>query len=441
MALLKQSVGRAFSTVLVTGEVIDPLQSPRGHLYFRLSDGEAEIRTVMWRQDAERLRHELTPGDQITVRGRLDVYPPRGELQLVAMALMQSGKGQKLLALAELKQKLKEEGLFDRPRRPLPAFPKTIGVVTSVGSAVIHDIYQSVQKRFPACQIILSPSSVSGELASRELVQALKRLEGRAEVVVLARGGGSFEELLPFSDETLVREVAGFSVPVIAAVGHGSDSVLLDFVADHTAPTPTAAAVLATPDRVDLARQLTLLRNRAIRGVVRVVQVQRGPLERSSALVKAHHPAKILARARERHRELSERLGRGQDFRLTHLRVRLEQLAGKLGTQRLARLTQAERQRLKTLERRLLHSGARFPVPRRANLTQLTERLKSVGPKSLLKRGFAMVYTGGRLVTGAGGRTQGEELELHFADGRIVADIKRVESTTTEHVTEQPPKL
>jgi exodeoxyribonuclease VII large subunit len=441
MALLKQSVGRAFSTVLVTGEVIDPLQSPRGHLYFRLSDGEAEIRTVMWRQDAERLRHELTPGDQITVRGRLDVYPPRGELQLVAMALMQSGKGQKLLGLAELKQKLKEEGLFDRPRRPLPPFPKTIGVVTSIGSAVIHDIYQSVQKRFPACQIILSPSSVSGELASRELVRALRRLEGRADVVVVARGGGSFEELLPFSDETLVREVARFSVPVIAAVGHGSDSVLLDFVADHTAPTPTAAAVLATPDRAELARRLVLLRNRAIRGVIRVVQERRGPLERSSALVKASHPARIVERARERHQELSRRVGRAQDFRLTQLRTRLDELAGKLGARRWPRLTQAERQRFRTWEKRLRYAGAQFPVTRRDRLTQLAERLRSAGPKNLLKRGFAMVYTGGHLVTGAGGRTPGEELELHFADGRIVADIKRVESITTEHVTDQPPKL
>ena len=441
MALLKQSVGRAFSTVLVSGEVLDPLQSPRGHLYFRLTDGEAEIRAVMWRQDAERLRGPLAPGDQVTVRGRLDVYPPRGELQLVATALMQSGKGQKLLALAELKQRLKEEGLFDRPRRPLPLFPQKIGVVTSVGSAVIHDIYQSVQKRFPGCQIVLSPSSVTGESAAPELVVALKRLEGRVEVVVIARGGGSFEELLPFSDETLIRQVAQFSVPVIAAVGHGSDTVLLDFVADHTAPTPTAAAVLATPDRVDLARQLTLLRNRAIRGVVRVVQEHRSQLERSSVLCKSRHPARTLARTRERHTELRDRLHRVHGFRLQSQRSRLEDLSGKLVAVRLARATEAQRTRLAGLQERLLSSARRLSISRAENLAQLEQRLRSVGPRNLLKRGFAMIYTGSRLVTGIGGRTPGEELELRFADGSIVAEIKKVEPATINHVKDESPKL
>ncbi|MFA7482894.1 MAG: exodeoxyribonuclease VII large subunit [Vulcanimicrobiota bacterium] len=381
--LLKQSVGRAFSAVLVSGEVVDLLCSARGHLYFKLTDGEAEIRTVMWRAEAEKLRFPLRAGDQITVRGRLDVYPPRGDLQLVALALMQSGKGQKLLALEQLKARLKDEGLFDRPRRPLPRFPSSIGVVTSVASAVIHDIYQCVQKRYPACPILLSPSSVSGEFAATELVEALNRLEGLVEVVIVARGGGSFEELLPFSDEALLRSVAAFGVPVVAAVGHGSDTVLLDFVADHTAPTPTAAAVLVTPDRVELARRLTLLRERAVRGVERLLQERRVALRQLSALCQAHHPARSIIRARARHEELRQRLGRAW--------------------------------------------GRNIGSPARERLEQWKERLQTAGPGTLLSRGFSMIYTGGQLVTSIQGRTTGEELELHFADGCIVAEIKRVE--------------
>jgi exodeoxyribonuclease VII large subunit len=431
LALLKQSLGRAFGTVLVSGEVIDPLKSARGHLYFRLSDGQAELKTVMWHKEVQRLRCDLQPGDLVTVRGRLDVYPPRGDLQLVASALMQSGKGQKMLALDQLKKRLKAEGLFDRERRPLPSYPLRLGVVTSTGSAVIHDIYQSIQKRFPACQILLSPSAVTGEAAAEELREALERLKGRVEVVIVARGGGSFEELLPFSNENLVRQVASYPLPVIAAVGHGSDSVLLDLVADHTAPTPTAAAVLATPDREELRRQLTQLRNRSVRGVVRVVQKSRSDLEKAAALCRARHPAESLERAREKHKGLLQRLQRAMDYSMRSDRRGLERLGQALQPALISRRSELQRDQFEQLHGRLQSCGDRLSESKRAALNHLLERLQSVGPKTLLQRGFAMIYTAGELVTGSRGRTPGEELELHFADGRIVAEIKRVEPPQT----------
>lgn len=413
--------------------MIDPLLSARGHLYFRLSDGEAEIKAVMWQSEAKRLRFELRPGDQVTVRGKLDVYPPRGELQLVAAALMQSGKGQKMLALEQLKKKLKGEGLFDRERRALPLFPRKLGVVTSAGSAVIHDIYQSVLKRFPSCEITLSPASVTGESAAVELCSALDRLRGLVEIVIVARGGGSFEELLPFSDETLVRKVADFPLPVVAAVGHGSDSVLLDLVADHTAPTPTAAAVLVTPDRNELSAQLVRLRNRAIRGMVRVVQSQRAELETAKALCRARHPAAGVARARETHRLLVERLQRATELRLSTERSVLSRLDYSLQSPVLKNRVDESRQSLRRLRQRLISAGERKVQADRSELLHLLERLQSVGPKTLLQRGFAMIYAAGELVTGCKGRTPGEELELHFADGRLVTEIKRVEPSQASH--------
>jgi exodeoxyribonuclease VII large subunit len=429
--MLKQSLGRAFGTVLVSGEVIDPLQSARGHLYFRLSDGQAELKAVMWQKDAQRLRTDLQPGDMVTVRGRLDVYPPRGDLQLVAVALMQSGKGQKMLALAQLKKRLKEEGLFDHERRSLPRFPRRLGVVTSTVSAVIHDIYQSIQKRFPGCQIILSPAAVTGESAAEEIKMALDRLKDRVEVVIVARGGGSFEELLPFSDEGLVRHVASYPLPVISAVGHGSDTVLLDLVADHTAPTPTGAAVLATPETEELRRQLSRLRNRSIRGVIRVVQGCRRDLEKATALCHARHPAKGVEAAREKLGNLSQRLEQAMHNRVSNERRWLERQKSALQPNLLLKRIQSGRDRFDQLHARLPISAFRNFETRRASLAQLVERLRSVGPKTLLQRGFSMIYAAGELVTGCEGRTPGEELELHFADGRIVAEIKRVETIQT----------
>ena len=429
--MLKQSLGRAFGMVLVTGEVIDPLKSARGHLYFRLSDGQAELKAVMWQKDAQKLRADLQPGDLVTVRGRLDVYPPRGDLQLVATALMQSGKGQKMLALALLKKRLKEEGLFDRERRPLPPFPRRLGVVTSTGSAVIHDIFQSVQKRFPSCQIVLSPAMVTGEGAAREIRTALDLLRDRVEVVIVCRGGGSFEELLPFSDEGLVRDVARYPLPLIAAVGHGSDSVLLDLVADHTAPTPTGAAVLATPDTEELRRELTRLKNRSVRGVVRAVQSGRRELEKAAALCRARDPAHRVARAREKHGVLLQRLQRAMRHRVQEDRRVLEGQKTAIQPIRLARKTRMRRDQFEQLQPRLLPAVIRIGQGRRVALTHLMERLQSAGPRTLLQRGFAMIYSAGELVTGCGGRTPGEELELHFADGRIVAEIKRVEASQT----------
>jgi len=381
VSLLRQSLGRAFTNLVVTGEVLDPLLSQRGHLYFRLTDGQSEVRAVMWQREAGSLRQYPQPGDKVTLRCKVDIYAPRGDLQLVVLAMMQSGRGQKLQELSQLKARLKADGLLDRPRRELPRFARTVGLVTSAGSAVLHDIYQTVQKRFPSCQLVLSPSSVSGQTAPAELLRALQRLKDRVEVVIIARGGGSFEELLPFSDEALVRSVAVYPHPVVAAVGHGSDGTLLDLVADHTAPTPTAAAVLVTPDLADLKAEIHSLRKRMSARLLRECANRRSLLSRATAHCRAYHPRRRVAQDRES---------------LDRLRTRL------------ARSLQGPLQR------------------RRTQLESLALRLRSAGPSAILERGFALVQSEHGPVTSSRGRTPGEELELHFADGRLVVEIKRV---------------
>lgn len=407
LGLLKQSLGRAFRTVLVSGEVLDPLLSRNGHLYFRLTDGQSEVRAVMWKRDVSRLRAIPAPGTMVTVRASVDIYAPRGDLQLMVMALSQSGKGQKLLELARLKEKLKAEGLFDRARRQLPAFPRRIGLVTSLSGAVLHDVFQSVRARYPCCGLYLSPASVSGAGAAEELVEALERLRNRVEVVILGRGGGAFEELLPFSDERLVRAVCAFPHPVVAAVGHGSDSTLVDLVADHTAPTPTAAAVLVTPDGEELRLQLQRSRLALQRRLHQLLEAERRALKELRRRCLRSHPVERVARQREQLSHLHYRL-RPEGLGLSRARMELRQQATGLVAEMEGRLAQA-RERLDSVRR----------------------RLHSLGPRSVLQRGFAMVRSRGELVTSVEGRTMGEELELHLADGTLVVKITEIQRPGT----------
>jgi exodeoxyribonuclease VII large subunit len=426
LALLKESLSRAFSTILVTGEVLDPLLSQNGHLYFRMTDGHSEIRAVMWRREAMKLSQTPRPGDQVSVRARLDLYAPRGDLQLVVMAMMQSGRGEKLEKLARLKQKLKSEGLFDRPRRELPKFAQRIGLVTSIGSAVLHDIYQSVQRRYPSCLLLLSPTAVSGPSAPQELIRALDRLRQKVEVVIIARGGGSFEELLPFSDEALVRAVAQFPHPVVSAVGHGSDVTLLDMVCDHTAPTPTAAAVLVTPDREELERELQQIRRRLGRCLTQRLREQRAVLTKLVSHCQAYHPRTRVGVQRERLERLRAAMIRLEEHRIQIQRKSLSALSRRQLKATPTSKIAFHRENLERLEHRLRTSLQWVLQYQRQDLQNLQGRLSASGPKAILDRGFALVQSAQGLVTNCRGRTPGEELELQFADGRLVVEVKRV---------------
>lgn len=429
--LLKQAVGRAFPTLLVSGEVLDPLVSSRGHLYLKLTDGQAEIRAVMWKREVDRLSRIPQAGDQVTVRGSLDLYAPRGDLQLQIAALMQSGRGQKMLQLAELKKKLRSEGLFDRPRKPLPRIPRCIGVVTSVGSAVIHDIFQSVRKRFPATQVILSPASVGGPQAAQEVMEALDRFGPEVEVVLICRGGGSFEELLPFSDERLVRKVACYTRPVVAAVGHGSDSTLLDLVADHTAPTPTSAAVLATPDGEELQHSLVRYRERLKQALKGRLKGRRKQLAGLTAHCRSHHPGLKVSRKLEQLSHLIVRAGSAVQTNMRLTRGELDSKSFRLERALPLKKAQDARRQLQKAELSLIRSVSRRLSRKERELQDLRTRLLASGPQAVLERGYAFVQSQEGLVTSCQGRTPGEELELHLADGRLIVEVKTVVERST----------
>ena len=365
----------------VQGEVSNLSRPASGHLFFTLKDRWGQIRCVMWREHVVLLEALPQDGMMVEVHGRLDVYAARGAVQLYIDDLRVVGRGDLFREFLERKARLEAEGLFARPKRPLPAFPRTIAVVTSATGAALRDILRTLQRRYPLAEVWVAPSLVQGEDAPAHLVYALQRAaQAGPDLIILARGGGSLEDLMAFNDEDVVRAVAASPVPVVTGVGHETDFTLVDFAADHRAATPTAAAASATPDRADLTQRLRTLRLRLLRAYVRGLERHTVRLERLGWRLRERSPVYTLARLRERLEEDRERL-----------------------TQAMARYLQ----------------------DRRGRLDLLRHRLRGADPLGPLHRGYAWVTDlEGRTVARTGQARKGQPLRVHFADGALLVRVE-----------------
>ncbi|MBF0143847.1 MAG: exodeoxyribonuclease VII large subunit [Magnetococcales bacterium] len=409
-----------FPLVRVKGEILDLKAPASGHLYFSLADADSRIRAVVWRTTVRRLGHTPRAGEALLVTGRIAVYAPRGEYQLVVEALEPAGAGAERERLLALHARLAAEGLFAPGRkRPLPFFPATVGVVTSASGAAIHDIRRVLERRFPGFHLILSPARVQGNEAPEEIAAALGRLDadGRAEVIICGRGGGSTDDLAAFNAEPVVRAIAASRIPVVSAVGHEVDLTLADLVADARASTPSAAAELVMPDALLLQRRVTDL-NRRLTAAARVLRHSRG-----RAVQELHgrlrHPAARLGEFRAAWRGWHERLRRaGLDW-LARRQERLDDRHELLQGRRPTALIALFRARLQQ-DRRLLEFAARGGVRReQQRLATLQAHLFAVSPLGVLDRGFAVVqHEDGALVRDAAAITTGERLTLTLAKGK-----------------------
>ena len=328
-ALLETS----FSGIWVEGELSNFRQPTSGHMYFTLKDQESQIRVVMFRMANRQLKFQPRDGLAILVYGELSVYEPRGEYQIVAEYLEPRGLGALQLAFEQLKEKLQAEGLFDDSRkRPIPMLPRRIGVITSPTGAAIRDILQVLGRRFATVDVLIHPVTVQGDQAAREIVEALHELNRRGglDVVIVARGGGSIEDLWAFNEEVVARAIADSKIPVISAIGHEVDYTIADFVADLRAPTPSAAAELVVSKKDELAQRLDDLQAR-MTGVVRsrldAFRVQMAGLDRHLRLL---NPIERIRLQRRRLTELLRQLGGWADRRLMVLKGELKAAAGKL---------------------------------------------------------------------------------------------------------------
>ena len=421
-ALLKRTVEDRFAFVRVRGELSGVKRAASGHLYLCLKDEGARLDGVMWRGTAQRLAFLPEDGIEVIATGKLTTYPGRSNYQIVIERMEIAGEGALLALLAKTKARLEAEGLFDRGRkRPLPFLPRTIGVVTSPTGAVIRDILHRLADRFPS-HVLVWPVLVQGQGAAEQVAQAVRGFsampEGqRPELVIVARGGGSIEDLWAFNEEVVVRAIADSAVPVISAVGHETDTTLADYAADLRAPTPTAAAELAVPVRGELAAQIAELALRKRKCAMRPVGLGRERLEARAQ--RLPRPEALLAAKAQLLDELAERLRRGLGQRIVKaertLRADAAQLSAGLLRERLRRASDrlaAVRLRPEPLFR---HVG-----DCRRRVEQLDRLRLQLDPKAPLQRGYVLV-TGadGHLVRSRAAATAAAPLTLEFHDGKL----------------------
>ncbi len=370
----------AFQNIWVQGEISNLARPASGHLYFTLKDSAASLRCVMWRSDAARLRLALQDGMAVEVHGGIRVYEPQGQYQLQADAIRPLGEGALYQEFLRLKALLEAEGLFDLERkRAIPELPRRIGIVTSPSGAALRDMLNTLRRRYPLADVILAASPVQGDEAPSGLVAALQNLNRAAQpdVILLARGGGSIEDLWAFNDERVVRAIVASEAPVITGVGHETDFTLADFAADLRAPTPTAAAELATPVTIlDLQAGLTFSTSRLETAIYALFDGQRGLLDSLQGNLRFFSPLRRVQTERQRLDDLSRRGNAAQAHRLA---LELSQLKG------------------------------------------LERRLSALNPMAVLSRGYAVVTNkqNDKIVSSAASVKTGDDLNVRVADGNF----------------------
>jgi len=373
------------SDVWVAGEVSNFSRPSSGHLYFTLKDSNAALRCVVWRSTAMRIRFGIQNGLAVEAHGAISIYERDGQYQLYVDAVRPAGEGLLFQEFVRLKNRLEAEGLFDAERkRSVPERPGRIGIVTSPTGAALQDMLNTLRSRYPLAEVVVSPCSVQGELAPDEIVKAIWAVcaVAQPDVVIIARGGGSLEDLWAFNDERVVRAIVDCPVPVITGIGHETDFTLADFAADLRAPTPTGAAVQATPDRADLLAELYGLQMRL-----------------NSAITGS----------------------------LAAFRMEFDALAQRLGRASPARRIQNERQQVDDLQQRGVRVMRHALQLRAAHLNGLTNRLEALNPASILRRGFALVQRAdGTRVHSTGEVQVGESIDVHLHDGKLTSRIERI---------------
>ena len=424
-ALLKRTVEDRFGFVRLRGELSGVKKAASGHLYCSLKDEGARIDGVMWKGNAQRLNFRPEDGIEVIATGKLTTYPGRSNYQIVIDRMEIAGEGALLALLAKTKARLEAEGLFDPLRkRPIPYLPRTIGVVTSPTGAVIRDILHRLADRFPS-HVLVWPVLVQGQGAAEQVAAAVRGFSEMAEggavprpdLVIVARGGGSIEDLWSFNEEVVVRAIAGSTIPVISAVGHETDTTLADFAADRRAPTPTAAAEMAVPVREDLIAQIAELALRQRRAVVRPLTLGRERLAARAQRLPA--PQSLLDGPAQMLDDAGDRLRRGLSERIVVARSALQQTAGRLSLPLLAaRLARAgDRLAAQRLTPVLLSSRQAKDAQR---LDAVSRIMASLNPDNVLKRGYVRVTSANGLTLINRAQAAAEPaLILHFRDGEL----------------------
>jgi exodeoxyribonuclease VII large subunit len=432
-----------FFEVWVEGELSNCRVWNTGHLYFTLKDESTQLRGFMFRSALRYLKFKPTDGTRVVARGKISVYEPKGEYQLVCEHLEPQGLGALQLAFEQLKKRLQAEGLFDSARkRPLPALPRKIGIVTSLDGAAIRDIIKVLRRRYVNAHLVIRPARVQGEGAAIEIAQALRQI-GRVpsvDVVIVGRGGGSIEDLWAFNEEIVARAIAKSPVPVIAAVGHETDVTIADFVADVRAPTPSAAAELVVSRKDEFLGRIDRLQDRlrsAARG--RVQRWSRRVHVADSRPAFAGLPGRVAMRGRHA-AELAHALARLVRASLAARDRRLQQLERQLTTFDAGRRLAAIRTRLVTSDGRMRSAATRRQDRARAQFQETAGRLDTLSPLAVLGRGYAVAWNADktRVLRDTSAVVPGDTVQVTLARGELECEVRSSGDSTQKTHRENP---
>jgi len=421
---------RGLGSVWLEGEISNLARPASGHWYFSLKDESAQVRCAMFRNRSMLVRFPVKDGARVLARGRVSLYEARGEFQVVIDHLEEAGEGALRRRFEELKRKLLTEGLFEATqKKPLPTLPRRIGVITSPTGAALRDILHILQRRFPAVPVLIYPVAVQGEAAPREIVQALQLADARrdCDVLILARGGGSLEDLMAFNEESVARAIHACGIPIISGVGHETDVTIADFVADERAPTPSGAAERSVPDSAEYLRTLGALERNLVQALRRKLSLLRQTLQQWERSLNRLSPRARLQQHAQRLDELDQRMQRAIRARLDRARVRLSNAAALLGRSSPARRIAPLKQRLDVAQRRLPVAIQRRLQVARERFERSMRTLNAVSPLATLERGYAIVTdSSAHVVTDASTLAPGAQIEARVARGSVRATVTDV---------------
>lgn len=430
VASVRMHIERDYSESWVEGEISNFRAQNSGHLYFTLKDQSSQISVVIFRSSARLLRFRPRDGMQVVVRGRVTIYEDRGQLQISAEYVEPKGAGALQIAFEQLKAKLEAEGLFQAGRKkPIPALPRVIGIVTSPQAAALLDILHILHRRHHTVNVLIYPAQVQGETAAREVAAGIRHFNRarNVEVIVVARGGGSAEDLAAFNDEGLARVIAASSLPVVSAVGHETDFTIVDFVADLRAATPSAAAELVIRSRQEVEEQVERLSGRLEKTMRYQLLMGKQRLTELAQHRAFGRMMDLIRRRQQRLDELSNRLGHAQRDVLEGRRRHFEMLAAAVRHYDLPMALAGVRKELDGKVAAMVAAARSLLWQRRARLERLTGQMEALSPMAILERGYALVFdSSGKVLKDAAGVKLGDEIKARLTRGEIGATVKTI---------------
>lgn len=421
--------------VWVRGEISNFKHHTRGHMYFTLKDENARIQSVMFFGDNRMLTFRPEDGMKVLARGEVTVYEPYGQYQLYVKEMQPDGIGNLFLAFETLKKKLESEGLFSETvKKPLPKYPKKIGVITSQTGAAVRDIYTTIKRRFPIAKITLFPVEVQGEFAAPSIAKAIKLANqlNRHDVLIVGRGGGSIEDLWPFNEEIVARAIFESEIPIISAVGHETDFTIADFVADVRASTPTAAAELAVPELHEVIEKMVERRNRLIRAMANRLQFEKSRLERLQNAYAFRLPPQLMKQKNQDLDRLLERLKKSMMFIYHSKYEKWKACDQQIRSKHPERLLHQAKEKQELLTKRLIRETKQRLKEKQMHFEHQLSKLSALSPLHVMQRGYSLTMKDGKIIHSIKHVKVDDTIQVQLKDGQLDCRVLGMEETKDE---------